>query len=340
MRPVHINVERIAAVTRNNNVTDNPATQAPLLSAHGLWRRYDTHVAVRDLDIELTRGDVLGFLGPNGAGKSTTMQMLSGNLAPSSGSISIAGIDLLEEPTLAKRRLGYLPEIPPLYPEMTLLEYLDFCGRLHGMQRKARQAAIERVTEQCDLGEMRHRLIGNLSKGYQQRVGIAQAVLHDPEVVILDEPTVGLDPIQIRDIRALIRQLGEQHAVILSTHILPEVQEVCSRVLIINHGRAVFESSLADLAHGAPNSVRISGSALPDDDTLRSFDTVESIQRIGSDTVIVGLNGDPAALLETAVNSGWGIREFTPEQRTLEQVFVEITSRDVASTSHDVEDAA
>lgn len=321
-------------------MTYNPATHTPLLSAHGLWRSYDNHVAVRDLDIELRRGEVLGFLGPNGAGKSTTMQMLSGNLAPSNGSIAIAGIDLLEEPTLAKRRLGYLPEVPPLYPEMTLLEYLDFCGRLHSLKRTARQAAIKRVIEQCDLGEMRHRLISNLSKGYQQRVGIAQAVLHDPEVVILDEPTVGLDPIQIRDIRSLIRQLGEQHAVILSTHILPEVQEICSRVLIINHGSAVFESSLADLARGTANSVRISATALPDDDTLLATRTVENIQRINNETVIIDVNGDPADLLANAVSSGWGIREFTPQQRTLEQIFVEITTQDVASTSHNVEDAA
>ncbi|MEZ5476264.1 MAG: ABC transporter ATP-binding protein [Thiolinea sp.] len=215
-----------------------------LIEAEGLSRFYGEHCAVENLHLHLHQGEVLGLLGPNGAGKSTTMQMLTGNLAPTTGEIRINGIDLLDEPRQAKRYLGYLPEQPPVYRDLGVNEYLIYCARLHGLSGDALQQALEQAVQRCGLKEVQKRLIGNLSKGYQQRVGIAQAILHSPPVIILDEPTVGLDPIQIREIRALIQELGQTHTVILSTHILPEVQTVCDRVHILNRGRTVFNDSL------------------------------------------------------------------------------------------------
>ncbi len=218
-----------------------------LISVEHLYRYYGTTCAVRDVNFELRKGQVLGFLGPNGAGKSTTMQILSGNLAPSAGRVMINGIDLLDQPKRAKAELGYLPEQPPLYRELTVDEYLWFCARLNRIPGKGRSAAVATAKQRCGLADVGGRLIGNLSKGYQQRVGIAQAIIHTPKVVILDEPTVGLDPIQIREIRNLIRELGKEHGIILSTHILPEVQAVCTHVQIIHQGTLVFADSIAGL---------------------------------------------------------------------------------------------
>lgn len=218
--------------------------QNVLVAATGLSRYYSNHCAVDRIDVHLHKGEVLGLLGPNGAGKSTTMQMLTGNLAPSVGEIQINGIDLLDEPHKAKQQIGYLPEQPPVYRDLTVDEYLYYCARLRNVAASQRKEAVERASERCGLQEVGKRLIGNLSKGFRQRVGIAQAILHNPAVVILDEPTVGLDPIQIREIRRLIRELGQEHGIILSTHILPEVQAVCDRVQILNRGKTVFNDSL------------------------------------------------------------------------------------------------
>lgn len=223
-------------------------SQETLVLATGLSRYYSGHCAVDNIDVHLHKGEVLGLLGPNGAGKSTTMQMITGNLAPSSGEIRINGIDLLDEPRKAKQQVGYLPESPPVYRDLTVDEYLHYCARLRNVPSGLRTDAVERASGRCGLQEVGKRLIGNLSKGYRQRVGIAQAILHNPAVVILDEPTVGLDPIQIREILHLIRELGQDHGIILSTHILPEVQAVCDRVQILNHGRTVFNDSLQDVA--------------------------------------------------------------------------------------------
>ncbi|MFN3786154.1 MAG: ABC transporter ATP-binding protein [Thiothrix sp.] len=218
--------------------------QDKLISAVGLVRYYAEQCAVDNVTVTLHKGEVLGLLGPNGAGKSTTMQMLTGNLAPSAGEILINGVDLLEQPRHAKQHIGYLPEQPPVYRDLTVEEYLHYCARLRAVPHQQRAEAIERTCERCGLQAVRKRLIGNLSKGFRQRVGIAQAILHNPAVVILDEPTVGLDPIQIREIRRLIRELGQEHGIILSTHILPEVQAVCDRVQILNRGKTVFNDSL------------------------------------------------------------------------------------------------
>lgn len=219
-------------------------SQETLVLATGLSRYYSNHCAVDKLDVHLHKGEVLGLLGPNGAGKSTTMQIITGNLAPSAGEIHINGVDLLDKPRRAKQQIGYLPEQPPVYRDLTVGEYLNYCARLRNVPASQRKESVEHASERCGLKDVGKRLIGNLSKGYQQRVGIAQAILHNPAVVVLDEPTVGLDPIQIREIRHLIRELGQEHGIILSTHILPEVQAVCDRVQILNHGHTVFNGSL------------------------------------------------------------------------------------------------
>ncbi len=218
-----------------------------LIQASHLHRYYGTHHAVNDVSIELFKGEVLGLLGPNGAGKSTTMKMLTGNIAPSSGSVSISDINLLEDAVAAKQQLGYLPETPPLYHDMRVIEFLSYCARLHDVPKRKVKTAVDKVLQQCGLETMQQRLIANLSKGYQQRVGIAQAIIHEPAVIILDEPTVGLDPIQIQEIRKLISQLAKDHSVILSTHILQEVEAVCDRVHIISEGKTVFVDTFEKL---------------------------------------------------------------------------------------------
>ncbi len=216
-----------------------------LISANKINHYYGSFHAVQDLSLELMRGEILGLLGPNGAGKTTSMEIISGNITPSSGSVQLDGIDLLKDPLRAKSSLGYLPERPPLYRNMTIAEYLNFCAKLHHITKSSIPIAVSESMARCGLDGMDGRLIGNLSKGYQQRVGIAQAIIHKPAIIILDEPTSGLDPNQIIEIRNLIQELGNEHGVILSTHILPEVKSICSRVLILNEGRTVFSEKIA-----------------------------------------------------------------------------------------------
>ena len=222
-------------------------SQKLLIQADHLHRYYGKHPAVNNINITLYQGEVLGLLGQNGAGKSTTMQMLTGNISPTDGAIKINGINLLDQPLMAKRQLGYLPETPPLYRDMRVLEYLRYCALLHDIPKSELNKALDKVLQRCGLKEMQQRLIANLSKGYQQRVGIAQAIIHEPAVIILDEPTVGLDPIQIQEIRGLIKELAHDHSVMLSTHILQEVEAVCDRVHIISEGKTVFVDTLEAL---------------------------------------------------------------------------------------------
>lgn len=306
-------------------------SQETLIKAEHLTRYYGSNRAVDEVSFTLSKGEVLGFLGPNGAGKSTTMQMLSGNLAPSAGHIEINGIDLLDNPREAKRELGYLPEQPPLYRELTVAEYLRYCARLNRVAASAISKAVRSAQERCGLGEVSRRLIGNLSKGFQQRVGIAQAILHNPAVVILDEPTVGLDPIQIREIRTLIRELGQNHGIILSTHILPEVQGTCNRVQIINQGRLVFSDSLSNLEQQTQARYLIielrNPPTLTDLESLAGVDEAETLSEHRFRLHFAGAS--PAeAIAEQACEHGWGLRELTPERRNLEQLFVELTAGD------------
>ncbi len=223
-----------------------------MIEANGLSKRYGEFVAVDDVSFSVGRGEVVGFLGPNGAGKTTTMRMLTGFVPPSDGTAVIAGHDIFEDPLSARRSIGYLPEVLPLYPEMSVVAYLEYVARIKDVPRKRRRAAVELALERCALTTVQRQVIGTLSRGFCQRVGLAQAIVHDPAVLILDEPTVGLDPLQIREIRALIAELAGrmQHTVILSTHILAEVEAICRRVILIHEGRKVVDAPLAELTAG------------------------------------------------------------------------------------------
>ena len=306
-----------------------------LISVEQLYRYYGHHLAVESINFELAQGEVLGFLGPNGAGKSTTMQMISGNLAPSAGRIRINGIDLLDTPKLAKAEIGYLPEQPPVYRDLTVDEYLYYCAKLHRVSRGRRDQAVTRAKTRCGLTEVSKRLIGNLSKGFQQRTGIAQAILHSPAVVILDEPTVGLDPNQIRDIRALIRELGESHGIILSTHILPEVQATCSRVQIIHQGRLVFSESMRDLERRLTSHVLLLETRERlDDSELEKLAGIDNVERLADTRARLHFqDSNPAGAVAACVaRHGWGLIELSLDRQTLEQVFVDLTCSDTSQT--------
>lgn len=303
-----------------------------LIQVDQVSRFYGPLRALHEISFQVHKGEVLGFLGPNGAGKSTTMQILSGNLAPSAGRVQICGIDLLDRPRQAKALLGYLPDQPPLYRELTVDEYLNYCARLNRIPAARRRQALDVAKQRCGLTEVGRRLIGNLSKGYRQRVGIAQAIIHSPAVVILDEPTVGLDPIQIREIRALIRELREDHSVILSTHILPEVQAVCDRVQIINKGELVLSDTIDGLLQ------RMRGESLvlalrhpPETAALTALAGEGRVEALGGGRFRVqapDLEAQGERLAQVAVEHGWGLFELSPERLTLEQIFVDITTKE------------
>ncbi len=321
----------------SNTALNNSA----LLQAKSLYRYYGDYQAVNDFNLILNKGEVLGLLGPNGAGKSTTMQMLTGNISPSSGEVFINGINLIEEPELAKASIGYLPEQPPVYKDMTVGEYLTYCSALRGISKQQRVQLISYASERCGLQDVSKKLIGNLSKGFQQRVGIAQAILHQPKVVIFDEPTVGLDPLQINQIRQLIRELGEDHAVILSTHILPEVQAVCDRVQIINHGETVFADSFEKLAkRHFGNQVIVSFNDVIDVKLLENMTNVDHVTATNSlannhryqisfkqDTES---DNNSAEVYQLAVKQGWQLIELIPQNETLEKIFMDLVYADAS----------
>src|SRR5215469_18482787 len=218
-----------------------------MIKVEGLTKRYARNVAVDHISFEVQKGQIVGFLGPNGAGKTTTMRMLTCFMPPTDGTAEVAGFDVMEKPMEVKKRIGYLPESPPVYPEMEVIEYLDFVGRIKGVEKSGLAKRIDDVMEQCAVADVRNKEIGKLSKGYRQRVGLAQAILHNPDVLVLDEPTAGLDPHQIIETRDLIKNLAGNHTIILSTHILPEVEQTCQQVIIINKGRLVATDSVSNL---------------------------------------------------------------------------------------------
>jgi ABC-2 type transport system ATP-binding protein len=298
-----------------------------LIAANNLYCYYGPQCAVKDVGLTLARGEVLGLLGPNGAGKSSTLQMLSGNRVPSSGQITVCGIDLLEKPKHAKRFLGYLPEKPPLYRDMTVDEYLHFCAALHRLPPADIKAAIDDIKQRCGLADTGRRLIGNLSKGYRQRVGIAQAIIHKPAVVILDEPTVGLDPVQIHEIRELIRELGRDRGIILSTHSLPEVSTLCDRVQILIEGRIAFDRRVDQLdTNHDTATVVVVFEASPQMETLNALAGVEAVEALGTGRFrIVGREPSMTErLVAHAVEQGWRLRELSPQRTTLEQIFMNL----------------
>ncbi|HHC74502.1 MAG TPA: ABC transporter ATP-binding protein [Thiothrix sp.] len=335
--------------TLGNTALNQQNTPPLLLDAQGLSRYFDQHCAVQNLDLSLHKGEVLGLLGPNGAGKSTTLQMLTGNLAPSTGQIQINGVDLLDNPREAKQHLGYLPEQPPVYRDMRVDEYLHYCARLHHLSGKKATLAVDNAKQHCGLTEVGTRLIGLLSKGYQQRVGIAQAILHQPDVVVLDEPTVGLDPIQIREIRHLIRELGNHHSVILSTHILPEVQAVCDRVQLIHQGQTVFNDRLQDLAerHAQPVlNIRFSKAMDLIADLKKDISTARQLKNIGIQRIVpispqeyafhhaVGEAIVPK-LMTFAVANQWAVSAMIPQIATLEQIFMDLVHNEQEAAADD-----
>ncbi|HBC57271.1 MAG TPA: ABC transporter ATP-binding protein [Gammaproteobacteria bacterium] len=303
-----------------------------LVDIQQLTRDFGPLRAVDEISFQVHQGEVLGFLGPNGAGKSSTMQMITGNLAPTSGQIQINGIDLLDSPKQAKAQIGYLPEQPPIYPDLTVDEYLRYAAKLNGIKGSAIKSAVEQAKLRCGLEKVGARLAGNLSKGFQQRVGIAQAIIHSPKVVIFDEPTVGLDPIQIREIRALIQELKSDHSVILSTHILPEVQTMCDRVLMINRGKLLMSEAMNALLGDESQSTLLVGfnRALE----ISALQTIPSIQQVEAlaDNRYRLVTDAPIEAAETIVKRSvaedWHLIELHQEKRSLEQVFVDTVYND------------
>ncbi|AFJ02341.1 ABC-type multidrug transport system, ATPase component [Methylophaga frappieri] len=303
-----------------------------LLKTEKLTRQFSGKLAVNALSFEVYQGEVLGFLGPNGAGKSTTMNMLTGNLSPDSGMVEINGIDLFDQPESAKQHLGYLPENPPLYRELTVREFLQFCGQIHGVNRKHLTTRIDDTLEQCGLATVSNRLIGQLSKGYQQRTGIAQAILHQPAVVILDEPTSGLDPIQIQQIRQLIRHIADQHSVIVSTHILQEVEMLCDRVQIMRQGKLVFSDSLVNLQSlRQQGAIKVRFHSPPDTMTLANLAGVTAVENLGEGYFRLQFLPDhnpTDKLVRQSVSEDWRLMQLIPELDSLEQLFTQLVNQE------------
>jgi ABC-2 type transport system ATP-binding protein len=299
-----------------------------LIQIQNLSHDYGDLRAVNNISFDLLPGEVLGFLGPNGAGKSTTMQMISGGLPASSGSILLAGIDLIKDPIRAKQQLGYLPENPPLYPEMTVDEYLTYCARLHHIPSRQAGQTIDQAKQRCGLQQQGKRLIANLSKGYKQRVGIAQAILHRPKVIILDEPTNGLDPNQIQQIRALIRELAQECGVLLSTHILPEVQAICDRVQILHQGELVYADHIDRLSGLLGNRLRVRLEQPPEPERLNQLDGILQTEQLaaGEYQLTLEAQASPAHIAQQLVETGWGLLQLQPEQDALEQAFTRLTT--------------
>ena len=303
-------------------------------------KRYGAKCAVNDISFTINKGEVLGFLGRNGAGKSTTMNMITGYISASEGQILIDGMDILEQPREAKRRIGYLPELPPLYMDMTVEEYLKFVCEIKEVRHKSQKAHLDDLYNLVKITDVRHRLIRNLSKGYKQRVGVAQALVGNPEVVIMDEPTVGLDPKQIIEIRKLISGLGENHTVVLSSHILHEVADVCDRVVIINKGQIVAQDTLANLTHGIGESIRLTvriiGPEKPVTRMLREIPGVKYVETLGSreaDSVDYLVESDSKTdvrrpLVNAVLAGGYSLLMLKPMDVTLEDIFLQLTSED------------
>ncbi|HEY4484857.1 MAG TPA: ABC transporter ATP-binding protein [Nitrospiria bacterium] len=312
-----------------------------MIDVKHLTKRYGDLTAIEDVSFQVERGEILAFLGPNGAGKTTTMRILTGFMPATSGAASVAGYDIFEHPVEVKRRIGYLPESPPLYAEMTVSEYLLFAARIKNVERRRRTAALDHVLQSCALTEVRRRLIGNLSRGYRQRVGLAQALIHNPEVLILDEPTIGLDPKQIIEMRKVVRELAGRHTVILSTHILSEATAVCQRVIIIHEGRIVAVDTPERLSTQLRQSEKVRMTlTTPSPDTPARLQKISGVLSVFQEpspegTVFLvecGLGRDlRVELASSAVKQGWGLVELRAVTLSLEDVFLKLTQEDVGT---------
>jgi ABC-2 type transport system ATP-binding protein len=312
-----------------------------MITVKELTKRYARTIAVDQISFEVAKGQIVGFLGPNGAGKTTTMRMLTCFLPPSAGTATVAGFDVLEQPLEVKRRIGYLPETPPIYPEMETAEYLKFVGKLKGLSGADLQKRIDYVCGRCAISDVKTKLLGKLSKGYRQRVGLAQAIIHNPDVLILDEPTAGLDPKQINETRDLIKDLAGEHTIILSTHILPEVEQTCEQVIIINKGKLVATDSVRNLqarARGAESVVVEVAGRNGNLDTAIVQHKLEQVS--GVSRVLCKQQVDSRALFEvesqkgrsvrgdlarTVVECGWDLNELRPAAMSLEEIFLQLT---------------
>ena len=326
-----------------------------MIEVQHITKRYGSVTAVDDVSFRVERGEILGFLGPNGAGKTTTMRILTGYMPPSEGRAMVAGYDVFNDAIAAKRRTGYLPETPPLYPDMTALEYLDFVARIKGVPSRERKQRVAAVMERTRIADVGHRHCGKLSKGYRQRVGLAQALIHNPDVLILDEPTAGLDPKQIIETRDLIRGLAGDHTIVLSTHILPEVSQTCDRVVIINKGRVVAidtpDNLTARLKGAATMYVQVDA---PGEDAAAALAAVPGVTRVsnadhprGAALMDADAAPPPASaplafeveseadvdvrreLARAVVTRGWGLLELRPIRMSLEDVFLQVTTEEV-----------
>jgi ABC-2 type transport system ATP-binding protein len=321
-----------------------------MITVSDLTKRYARHTAVDHISFEVHKGQIVGFLGPNGAGKTTTMRMLTCFLPPTSGTATVAGFDVLEQSLEVKKRIGYLPETPPLYPEMRTVEYLQFVGNLKGLFGGELRNRIDYVCERCAISDVKDKLLGKLSKGYRQRVGLAQAIIHNPDVLILDEPTSGLDPKQINETRELIKSLAGDHTIILSTHILPEVEQTCEQVIIINKGKLVATDSVSNLQNrargaesllvevGARNGVIDSAKVQSRIELLSGVTRVHLKNRHDNRSIFEvesrkGLvRGD---LARAIVEAGWDLNELRPAAISLEEVFLQLTGESVAAPAEE-----
>ena len=310
-----------------------------MIEVHQLTKRYARHTAVRDITFSVERGEIVGFLGPNGAGKTTTLRMLTGYLPPTSGSARIAGFDIFRQSIEARRKIGYMPENVPLYEDMRVREYLKFRAQLKGLDSSATRRRVGTVLDTCGLQSVRRKMIKTLSKGYRQRVGLADALVHDPELLILDEPTNGLDPNQIRQIRELIRQLAESHTVLISTHILHEVEMTCSRVIIIDNGKIKATDTPANLTQQMRAAGRIQCEIHAAPETVSAaIQQIDHVKKVSPETLDDGWtrltvwvdSGTDARerIARIAAQNGWPIRSLFRHVATLEDVFVELTRKD------------
>jgi ABC-2 type transport system ATP-binding protein len=319
-----------------------------MIKVEGLTKRYARNVAVDHISFEVEKGQIVGFLGPNGAGKTTTMRMLTCFMPPTEGSATVAGFDVRENPMEVKRRIGYLPETPPVYPEMEVIEYLDFVGRIKGVPKANLRSRIDEVMQKTAISDVRNKEIGKLSKGYRQRVGLAQAIVHNPDVLILDEPTSGLDPHQIIETRDLIKGLAGDHTIILSTHILPEVEATCQRVMIINRGKLVATDTMENLSSRLHGAETVAVEVLPKDGSaspewVRSVH--EKLEKVAGVSRVLAKEAKDAKdararftvesqtgshvrpdLARTVIEAGWQLNELHGMGLSLEEIFLELTA--------------